>query len=303
MIKTRYYKLYGGIGNQLFEFAHGKYLQKQGINIKFILNRNSFKKPFFDLPELFTLKNSNIIVPKNKLSLLCSKFYAKYILRSWYAGFYQDFAFAQSLKDEKNLGNFEFAQKKEFDALNITKKIDCCNAVAIHIRGGDYLRPNEQAHFGGICTVNYYKNAILHIAKNLQNPQFFVFTNDLFYAEQMIAQVCSALACTAQNSASAEQVCATQSINTQNNAQNLDLAKIIHFVKDTEKDAFAQNPALDLYLFTKCKGIIMANSTYSFWGAFLNQKNALVATPSNWSNTDKNAIESLVPKQSNWVRI
>ncbi len=55
-------------------------------------------------------------------------------------------------------------------------------SVSIHIRRGDYLDAADV--YGGICTDAYYNQAIRYMIKKYENPSFFVFTNDTFWAEK-----------------------------------------------------------------------------------------------------------------------
>ena len=111
MHKVQYYKIYGGIGNQLFQYAHGISEIKKGKNVRFILNRDFSLKVFNDLPELFTINPDLVFIPKNKFELFLAKAFAKYICKSWHTGFFQDFNFAEFIKTE----NIQFLKKKEYE--------------------------------------------------------------------------------------------------------------------------------------------------------------------------------------------
>ena len=72
-----------------------------------------------------------------------------------------------------------------------------------------------------------------------------------------------------------------------------------------ESDRFlvseTMNPYVDLCLMTMCDYIIMANSTYSWWGAYLSDAKKIIA-PSAW-NSDSNTIESKDSYCDNWIKI
>ena len=171
MHKTHYYKLYGGIGNQLFQYAHGLAEISSGEKIRFVLNRDFNADTFYDLPELFNVDSQLIFVPKNKPALLASKVYAKYISRTWHTGFFQDYEFAQFVK------NIEFSKKAEYKASAAAAFISGKNAVSVHIRGGDYNRPDVFSDYGNICTEDYYNKAITAVKSEIDNPVFVVFSN------------------------------------------------------------------------------------------------------------------------------
>ena len=268
MSKIHYYKLYGGIGNQLFQYAHGLSQISAGEKVRFILNRDFTSESFYDLPELFNVDPQLILKPKNKFELLTLKVYAKYICRSWHTGFFQDYAFAQFVK------NIEFSKKAEYKASAAAAFISNKNAVSIHIRGGDYNRPDVFSDYGNICTENYYNKAIAEIKAAIAKPVFVIFTNDSDYAAAMLKKL-----------ELLEYVFADQLIEDENS--------------DLKKD-----PAFSMYLQTLCKANIIANSTFSWWGAFFNETpDKLVISPSKWHNKRPEAIEKLVPAISGWRKL
>lgn len=62
------------------------------------------------------------------------------------------------------------------------------------------------------------------------------------------------------------------------------------------------SPETDLYLITNCKHNIVANSSFSWWGAWLNiNQNKIVCAPENWVQNQKFNLKDLVPKD--WVKI
>lgn len=259
MKKKYYIKIYAGIGNQLFQYAHGLYLKNQGQPVRFILNRDFTKKNFFDLPEIFCINKKDFIIPKNKVSLFCAKFYAKFINRTFDTGYYQEYKFP--LMQQKT--DFSFLHQKKLLDCELAQKIQNTQSVSIHIRGGDYLRSSEFPQYGNICTKEYYKNAIEKIKEILKEPVFFVFTNDIAYTQNILEE----------------------------------LKENFQYVTGT-------NVEQDLFFQTLCKANIIANSTFSWWGAFLNSnQNKVVIAPNKWHNQDESAIEKLIPKETNWIRL
>lgn len=108
------------------------------------------------------------------------------------------------------------------------------NSVSIHIRRGDYMDAANKAMFGGICTDEYYRTAIAYALNKLDNPRFFIFSDDLEYADKF----------------------------------NDDLTKahptrVVNINRGTDS-------IFDMYLMSLCNHNIVANSTFSFWGARLN---------------------------------
>ncbi|MBO4728215.1 MAG: alpha-1,2-fucosyltransferase [Spirochaetaceae bacterium] len=268
MHKTHYYKLYGGIGNQLFQYAHGLAEISSGEKIRFVLNRDFNADTFYDLPELFNVDSQLIFVPKNKPALLAAKVYAKYVSRTWHTGFFQDYEFAQFVK------NIEFSKKAEYEVSAAAAFIRGKNAVSVHIRGGDYNRPDVFSDYGNICTEDYYNKAITAVKSEIENPVFVVFSNDFDYAAAVL--------------------------------KNVDISDYVLAGDLMTSEAFnlKNDPAFSMYLQTLCKANIIANSTFSWWSAFLNKTpDKLVISPSKWHNKRPEAIEKLVPAISGWRKL
>ena len=132
------------------------------------------------------------------------------------------------------------------------------NSVSIHIRRGDYLKyPQYQ-----ICNEEYYTQAIFKIKEKVQNPVFYIFSDDLQWSEDFMKR---------------------QQINY----------KLIHHNR-------GQNSYKDMYLMTQCKHNIIANSSFSWWGAWLGeQKGRIVICPDKW-NLKSDKIE---PQLKHWCKI
>ena len=138
------------------------------------------------------------------------------------------------------------------------KDIINCNSVSLHIRGGDYLKTDN--YFLGVCTPEYYEKAINLILKRNKDAHFFIFTNDLTYAENIL-----------------------KSIKPPKN--------LFTIVKEEK----IYDQAQDLFLMSCCKHNIIANSTYSWWAAFFNlNKTKIVIAPKNWVNPLKTTKEKLI---------
>lgn len=141
--------------------------------------------------------------------------------------------------------------------LEILKNIESANSVAIHIRRGDYHKAEFQRKYGNIATDEYYKSAIEEIEKRVNAPKFFVFSNDIDWCKN-----------------------------------NMNLGNAV-FVEGN----LGKKSPIDMFLMSKCKHNIIANSSFSYWGAMLN-KNAdkIVVYPSIWDNDN---TPDIFP--SNWI--
>lgn len=102
-------------------------------------------------------------------------------------------------------------------------------SVSVHIRRGDYLNPENAAMFGNICTDKYYETAIETMKEQVPGAHFYIFSDDVNYAKEVYT------------------------------GEEFTIVDINH-----GKDSF-----YDIWLMSKCKHNICANSTFSFWGARL----------------------------------
>ena len=128
-------------------------------------------------------------------------------------------------------------------------RIEKTTAVSVHIRRGDYLE--NDVVYGGICTDTYYRKAIAAMKEKFPDAVFFVFSNEPEWAKNWIAD----------------------------NYENKDDFVIIEGT--TEDTGY-----LDLFLMSLCSHYIIANSSFSWWGAWLNpDKGKVVIAPSKWINT------------------
>lgn len=121
------------------------------------------------------------------------------------------------------------------------------NSVGIHIRRGDYL---YEPAFMNICDLDYYERAIAEILKDGKEHTFYVFSNDMKWCEENIKPL----------------VKGHQMIMVKDN---------------TGKDS-----CWDMFLMTHCKDLVIANSSFSWWGAFLNNRGGRVVAPKTWVNRD-----------------
>lgn len=129
------------------------------------------------------------------------------------------------------------------------KQIAESRSASIHIRRGDYLDASDV--YGGICTDAYYNKAIAYMLEKYPETRFFVFTNDTFWAEKWCE------------------------------VKNAELGSSFTVIKGTNE----ATGYIDLMLMSQCKNHIIANSSFSWWGAWLNDKpDKCVIAPVKWLN-------------------
>ena len=174
-------------------------------------------------------------------------------------GFWQSYRYLAPR--ELLLDEFRFAEVDIPAVTELKAKIESVNSVSLHVRAGDYLLPENQGIFGGICTEEYYRRAIAEIRARVEDPVFFVFSNDPAW--------CRA---------------------------HLPLEGAI-YVDAAEKGA---PDYAEMMLMSRCRHNVIANSSFSYFGAWLNQNpEKIVIAPLRWVNTVQG--DEVCPPE--WVRI
>jgi hypothetical protein len=136
------------------------------------------------------------------------------------------------------------------------------NSVSIHIRRGDYVSNAHTNQKHGVCPPEYYARTIEHITKHVSNPHFFVFSDDIAWVKE-----------------------------------NLKLPSQTTYVSGSTTQAHEE-----LMLMSFCKHNIIANSSFSWWGAWLNQNPAkIVIAPKQWFATSTIETKDLIPLS--WVQL
>jgi hypothetical protein len=150
--------------------------------------------------------------------------------------------------------NYKFV---DIDQINekIVNQINAVNSVSIHVRRGDYVNVPENAKiFDGICTKEYYQKAMEHIEENVQNPVYYLFCGGGLHGHDY--------------DWFSKNLCLKYPL------------KIISHNQGTESWK-------DMYLMSHCKHNIIANSSFSWWAAYLNQNiNKIVISPNRFTNMD-----------------
>ena len=158
--------------------------------------------------------------------------------------------------------DFSFRTPLEAENLYISLLMENCNSVSLHVRRGDYLSHAPTAKMLNVCSVDYYKDAIAHIATQVPSPHFFVFSDDLQWARNNIR---------------------------------------IPFPTEYITGNRGMRSYIDMQLMSSCKHNIIANSTFSWWGAWLNPtREKIVIAPKNWFCNGTND-EDLIPEP--WMRL
>jgi len=158
--------------------------------------------------------------------------------------------------------DFTFKQHLENRNATLAEQIGRVNAVSLHIRRGDYVKDPKTAATHGVCSPDYYREAIQYIAAHIEQPHFFIFSDDPDWVREnfRIDIPCSYV----------DHNCGAESYN-------------------------------DMRLMSLCRHHIIANSSFSWWGAWLNpDPDKLVIAPRKWFANAKD-VSDLFPE--GWVTL
>ena len=274
----------GGLGNQMFQYAMYKSLEKKGKLVK--LDSKSFyetKKEHngYELERIFDIKpnkptkedlekfdeNNISTLFKIKRKLFGDKKFVydtkEYVFNkdvyklknSYLNGYWQSIKYFEGIENDIKK-DFRFKNQLDNKNLEILNEIENSNSISIHIRRGDYMSPENYNMYGCIATPTYYKKAIKVIEEKVENPTFFVFSNDMDWVKK-----------------------------------NIQINSRVFYIDINSGNGSYK----DMQLLSTCKHNIIANSSFSWWGAWLNEnKNKIVIAPKKWINredVDSNKIE------------
>jgi hypothetical protein len=263
MISTR---IRGGLGNQLFQYCAGRSLAlRLGVDLSVDLRD-------FDKPRAFKvgLGHFNVqTVPAERLPLAREdgvRGLGK-LLRSDTLRTYREASLAydpnfETLSDETLLKGYWQTERyfsaheteirrdlqivTEPSALNakMLGEIEACNAVSLHIRRGDYVSNEKFNAAHGTCDLAYYARAAGFVAERVGEPVIYAFSDDPEWV-----------------------------------AENLKLPFEVRYVGHNDGDTNYE----DLRLMATCKHHLIAHSSFSWWGAWLNPSlDKVVASPTQW---------------------
>ncbi|SHE36855.1 alpha-1,2-fucosyltransferase [Dysgonomonas macrotermitis] len=293
MIITR---LQGGLGNQMFQYAAARQLET-----------DSYKNVFFDLnflkknhisSDTFTARHFELSIFNNlRASYLSDDLYIQlfsygfknrirrfltnsrpdvirqtanrqtiHISRKKYVymdGYFQSEVYFKNIRQDI-LRDFTFPQ---LDSLNesLREKMSQEVSVSIHIRRGDYLKASISKEHN-VLPLEYYKKAIEKLigCHSDTNPlSFYIFSDDPLYIKE-----------------------------------NFGFLKPYNLIEhNTGADSWK-----DMCLMQACKHHIVANSSFSWWGAWLADDEGLTFAPSKWNNSTTN-IHDFIPESWSVIEI
>ncbi len=282
-------KIKGGLGNQLFQYSFAKLIEKKTKD-QVLIDMSYFSNIIDDEIRKPRLLKYNLSLPIAKateinkccifnhdgnslgykykigigLEAVLNKRYffernrayikpSKLLNYTYYDGYWQSWRYVyevfNSIKKEL-IPNYSINQKTK----ELINQVRNNNSVFIGIRRGDYL--NAKDHFGSFDN-SYYQMAMNYITGRIENPVFYVFSNDIPWTKR-----------------------------------NIDFSNRAVIFREPEDivDDFE-----DFLIMTECKHAIIINSTFHWWGAKINDnKNKIVIAPQKWF-FDNSPIDIIPP--------
>ncbi|EAU52763.1 alpha-1,2-fucosyltransferase [Rhodobacterales bacterium HTCC2255] len=282
-----YTRIRGGLGNQLFQYSAARSLADY-LNVSLGLDTREFDE---NSPYKMSLNHFNIRADLNPPDLIKHKKDGKiaYIIDhikgnqkkvykepflsfdknlfsnvdgTYLKGYWQSEKYF--LRNRKNiLSDINLIKKTDkFNTINL-KEIKKSTSISLHIRRGDYLSNESYNETHGICSLSYYTDAVEYIKNRLgENIKVFAFSDDPDWV-----------------------------------LENLKLSVDIKIINNNT----SANSFEDLRLMLNCDHNIIANSSFSWWGAWLNQNpEKIVISPKKWYNKKQLQNADIVP--SSWLK-
>ncbi|MEW6001826.1 MAG: alpha-1,2-fucosyltransferase [Nitrospirota bacterium] len=287
-------RLMGGLGNQLFQYAVARHLAEIHKTVLKIdisgFKRYKSRKYYlsaFKLRENFTtdeevrplvFKKCGIIgklIARSQFEFLRPSI--KYIkerhfhfdpeiLKSddnvYLDGYWQSERYFSDINDIIRR-EFEIKSPQEGRNKELAEQIASVESVSLHIRRGDYIDNSKTQRVHGCCGMDYYNKCVEYICERVSNPHFFVFADDPEWSRK-----------------------------------NLNFPFPLTLVDHNGDDKCYE----DLRLMSQCKFHIIANSTFSWWGVWLNvNPSKIVLAPKKWFRSNKYDTKDLYP--TSWIKI
>jgi hypothetical protein len=288
-------RVIGGLGNQMFQYAHGRALSI-ALDVPHRLDISGFegnsRHNGFELDQVFDLdiRTADESDLRMVLGMRAPEFVRRVLLRNRFAKFRgrhlvvepqlnywpqimripEDSYLIGYWQTEKYFSHAvdsvcaDFAFTRPLHGLNAeaAATIGSVPSVSLHVRRGDMANNRSALAIHGLCTLDYYSRAVEYIAAHVERPQFFIFSDDSSWVRE-----------------------------------HLHIDHPCHYVQHNV-GAESYN---DMRLMSMCRHHIIANSSFSWWGAWLNRRaDKVVVAPRRWFAIDLDSSD-IVPAA--WVRI
>ena len=287
-------RLTGGLGNQMFQYAMGRGLSHR-LQGKLKLDISLLK---YNPQRSYTLKHFNIVeefasakeihrfsgVPQSLSQKIFNRIFGSTFRTSdrkfpqnkpraysephfnfdpnvldlhgdiYLRGYWQS---EKYFIDIKHIIRDEFTVKNRLEARNleVAKQIQSCESVSLHVRRGDYAASSKRRRTHGVCSLEYYRAAIEKLKEHCTDLHFFVFSDDPQWV-----------------------------------ASNMHVAGPSTIIDHNSPEAAHE----DLRLMSLCRNHVLANSTFSWWAAWLKaSRSGIVIAPQNWFGDERMQIRRM----------
>lgn len=283
-------KIIGGLGNQMFQYATARALTlRQSYELSLdISGFDDYKLHNYGLYHFDIIDSiyEKINLKAQFSSSILNQVYNKFSLSRKISCIVEDgLKFNPSIlycKDNVYLDGYWQSEKyfKDFAAnirrdftyknppkelnLLLMNEIDSVESVSVHIRRGDYVSNTQTNSVHGVCDFEYYQSATNYIESKLgKKINYFIFSDDPAWVRA-----------------------------------NMEFGHDAVYVDHND----ASNNFEDMRLMSACKHHIIANSSFSWWGAWLNpNEDKIVIAPKRWFKTTTLDSNDIVP--DNWIRL
>jgi hypothetical protein len=263
---------FGGLGNTIIEYAYFEWLESKFPNESFF---GFYPKVGFTRHNGFELdKHFDVNLPSTNLLsnvIAYTLFYVNKIFKR--LNLFCPFISTMLHRNDNAVFHCDYWQDKQFmpDTFHLSFKhfnVNNKNASLIERTNSEnsvsvHIRRGDYLRaeelYGGICTEHYYEKAIEKIQNTVNSPFYVFFSDDPLWVKQHY------------------------------HLQNMEIVDW-----NTGENSF-----IDMYLMSQCKYMILANSTFSYCAARLNQVAKLVICPSKWNNA--NQVQNL--SLDSWMKI
>jgi hypothetical protein len=285
--------LYGGLGNQMFQYAMGRAVSLR-LSAQLELDISSFSgvpdrqfalKPFSIQADILPAKDNGVghgSVRQKIYQKLARRFSGRRlgvkvfrertfhfdpassgIEESVYLdGYWQSEKYFSSVPDAI-AEDFSLRHSMTVQSNEMLNKISGSNAICLHVRRGDYVSNPSANAVHGLCSLDYYQAGLKYVCSGVSDPHCFVFSDDPEWVRA-----------------------------------NLHLPFSMTIVDFNGPDMAHE----DLHLMAACKHFVIANSSLSWWGAWMGKHpGKRVVAPKQWFRNDSKDTSDLIP--ATWIRL
>lgn len=275
----RLIKMTGGLGNQMFIYAFYMQMKERFPHVYIDLSDMVHYHVHYgyEMHKVFGLPQTEVCMNQSLKKVLEFLFFKTILERKqkgtetysrkyiwpliYYKGFYQSEKYFGAVS-QRVRETFVFDENKANEKTRqLMARINSDDrSVSLHVRRGDYLQAKHWKTTGSVCGLPYYKNAVLKINEMVNNPSYYIFSDDMEWVRE-----------------------------------NLPMEHAIYVDWNVGEDSWQ-----DMMLMSCCRHNVICNSTFSWWGAWLNPgMGKIVIAPERWfSHVD---TPDIYPE--NWIKV